>query len=308
MAKPQPWYLRSFNFMKEVFANYAEDDALTMGAALAYYTVFSFAPLLVVIISVTGFFAGQEAMSGQMFEQLNGLLGAEAAATLQEIVKNAYISGNSIVATVIGVGTLIFAATGVFNALKTSLNKTWELQASPSGAIMGFIMDRLLSFSFVIGLGFMLLVSLVVNAVVIKFVDQISQMMPALGPTLLETVSFLIGFIVTTVIIALLFRFMPDARARWRDIWAGAIFTSALFTLGKFAIGFYIGNSDFGSTYGAAGALITLLVWTYYSSQIIFLGAEFTFVWAKWRGYPIRPGKHAKKIIRQVKTMDAIKV
>lgn len=289
-------FKRLIAFVREMVNEYIKDDALNLGAALAYYTVFSFAPMLVVATSVASYFFGQEVISGRLDNELTSLLGQKAAEALQEIVANAYISGDSLWASAISLATLLFAATGVFSNLKISLNKIWEIQPQPSSGVKAFITTKLLSFSFVVGLGFLLMITLLINALVIAFMDQIAYYLPTLGPFILNVTSWLIGTLITALIFALLFRFLPDARARWRDIWAGAIFTALLFGLGRFLIGFYIGNSDFSSTYGAAGALITLLVWTYYNSQILFLGAEFTQVWARWRGNPILPTQYAVKI------------
>lgn len=294
------WIAKPFDFTKELFVNFGKDDSFTLGASLAYYIVFSFAPMLVVLLAITSFFAGKEAVSGQLYRQLDGLLGKDAALTIQELVENAYQTGESWWAMLIGIGTLVFTATTVFNALKMSINRIWELEARPGNTIMGFILDRVLSFGMVLVLGFMLLTTLVLNAVVVAFVEKIAALVPLLGPTMLTMVTFSIDLALTTCIIASLFRFLPDAIVRWRDIWAGAIFTSLLFIIGKVLIGFYIGNSDFGSTYGAAAGLITLLVWTYYNSQIIFLGAEFTWVWARRSGHPIQPNEYAVHIVRQV--------
>ncbi|MBB4080357.1 membrane protein [Lewinella aquimaris] len=299
---------RTWSFTKDLFTNFGKDDAFTLGAALAYYTVFSFAPLLVVAIAVASYFMGEEAVTGRLYGELEGLLGPDAAATIQEIVGNAYSTGDSIWATIIGIATLIFTASTVFATLKMSLNRIWEIEARPTNNIVGFLVTRLLSFSFVVGLGFLLMITLVVNALIIGFMDKLAGMVPALGPVVLAVTSWVLATAVTAVIFALLFRYLPDARARWKDIWAGAIFTSLLFGLGRFLIGFYIGNSDFSSTYGAAGALVTLLVWTYYNSQILFLGAEFTATWAKRRGFPIRPNKHAVRVIKEVRKIDGIKV
>ncbi|THH35578.1 YihY/virulence factor BrkB family protein [Neolewinella litorea] len=302
------FFQRTLSFTKELFNNYGGDDAFTLGAALAYYTVFSFAPLLVVAIAVASYFVGEKAVTGRLYGELEGLLGPDAASTLQEIVSNAYSTGDSVLATVIGVATLLFTASTVFATLKMSLNKIWEIEARPTNNIIGFLLTRLLSFSFVIGLGFLLMITLIVNTLVIGFIDQLASMLPALGPAVLASATWLIGTAVTAVIFALLFRYLPDARARWKDIWAGAIFTALLFGLGRYLIGLYIGNSNFSSTYGAAGALVTLLVWTYYNSLILFLGAEFTFVWAERRGFPIRPNKHAVRVIKEVRKVDGIKV
>lgn len=280
---------------------YIEDDALNLGAALAYYTVFSFAPILVVATSIAGYFFGRDAIAGRLENELSGLLGQDTASSLQEIVSNAYVSGDSVWGTIVGVATLTFAATGVFTNLRTSMNKIWEIRPTPTNGIVAFLRTKVLSFSFVVGLGFLLMITLILNALVIGYMDQLVQFVPALGSTMLVTTTWVFSTAVTTVIFALLFRYLPDARVRWRDLWAGALFTALLFGLVRFLIGFYIGNSDFSSTYGAAGALITLLVWTYYNSQILFLGAEFTQVWARWRGNPILPTQHAVKIkIEQV--------
>lgn len=287
-------------FVKDLFNAYSEDDALNLGAALAYYTVFSFAPMLVVATSVASYFFGQEAISGRLNNELDSLLGPEASKSLSEIISNVYVSGDTFWATAISVGTLLFAATGVFSNLKISLNKIWNIQPTPSNGILAFIFTRLLSFGFVLGLGFVLMTTLLINTLIIGFMDQVAVFIPSLGPLMLAITSWIVTTVVTAVIFLLLFRFLPDARARWRDLWAGAVFTALLFGLGRFLIGFYIGNSDFSSTYGAAGALITLLVWTYYNSQILFLGAEFTQIWARWQGSPIVPTDQAVKVKREL--------
>lgn len=304
----EKYFHRTLSFTKQLFKNYGEDDAFTLGAALAYYTVFSFAPVIIVLTTVASYFVGREAVTGSLYGELEGLLGPDAARSLQEIVSNAYQSDDSIWATVIGVATLIFSATTVFSILKNSLNKIWEIKPQPDNSILAFIFTRLLSFSFVVGLGFLLIITLVLNALVIGFMDQLAEMIPTLGPIFLAATSWVLATLVTAVIFALLFRYLPDARARWRDIWAGAIFTSLLFGLGRWLIGLYIGNSDFSSTYGAAGALITLLVWTYYNSQILFLGAEFTYVWAERRGFPIRPASNAVRVVKKIREVDGLEV
>lgn len=302
--KIPPPFARLYNFLSELVTNYGKDDAFTLGAALAYYTVFSFAPMLVIIISVSSWFAGREAVTGQLYRELNQLFGPDTAATFQEIVGNAYSSGDTFWATLIGTATLLFTATTVFNALKNSLNRIWGLQSQPSNLVAGLMLDRFLSFGMVLVLGFMLLVTLVINAVVVGFVEQIAQFVPLLGSGLLKVFTLVIDWILTSVIIASLFRFLPDARARWRDIWVGAIFTGFLFLVGKFLIGLYIGNSNFSSTYGAAGALVTLLIWTYYNAQIIFLGAEFTWVWARRSGHAIEPNEYAVHIRQETVTIS----
>lgn len=297
-------FVRSWNFLRDLINGFLEDDAFNLSAALAYYTVFSFAPMLLVATTIASYFFGQDTVQGRLDLELAGLLGKNAAASLQQIVSNAYQSGDTLWATLIGTATLLFAATGVFNNLKISLNKIWEIKPTPTNGLLAMAIDRILSFSFVIGLGFLLMITLIVNAVVIGFMDQLAAMVPGLGPTMLAVTSWATTTLINTAIFLLIFRFLPDAKAAWKDLWAGAIFTALLFGLGRWLIGYYIGNSDFSSTYGAAAALITLLVWTYYNSLILFLGAEFTQVWAKSKGRLILPSDQAVKVRREVVELD----
>lgn len=287
---------RTWSFTKELVNRYIADDALNLGAALAYYTVFSFAPLLVVATAIAGAFFGEDAVAGNLYGELAKLLGKDAAISIEKIVSNAYQAGDTFWATAISVGALIFAATGVFVNLQISLNKLWRIKSTPENSLKAFLKKRLLSFGFVIGVGFLLMVTLVVNAVVLGFVDKIAEMIPTLGSVMLGSVSWLLATLITAMIFAMMFRFLPDATVRWRSILVGSLFTAILFGVGRLVIGFYLGNSDFSSTYGAAGALMTLLVWTYYNSQILFLGAVFTAVWAQRSGDPILPDSHAVKI------------
>ena len=303
MTLPKP-VQAVIDFTKELFSNYGNDDAFTLGAALAYYTVFSFAPLLVLVISVTSFFIGPEAVRGELYDQLSGLLGSDAATTLEGIVQNAYISGNSLFAIAVGAGTLFFGATAVFAAIQNALNKIWQIEPRPKSNILAFVKARAKALSFVLVLGFLLLVTLAIDALVSSFGEQISGYLFGVGPLLIEATTQVLSLLVTTIIFALIFRFLPDARPSYRDVFAGALFTALLFAVGRWAIGFYIGNSDFGSTYGAAAALITLLVWTFYSSQILFLGAEFSFVWAKWHGRRIKPKPYAVRVVRKAKSVE----
>lgn len=303
MQKTNPLRL-VWSFVKEVISTFLEDDAFSLSAALAYYTVFSFAPMLLVATSIGSYFFGQDAIEGRLVAELSDLLGPDAARTLQDIISNAYESGDTFWATIIGLGTLLFAATSVFNALRISLNKIWAIKPTPTNGIVAIILNRILSFSFVIGLGFLLMVTLLVNAFIIGFIEQITAYLSGIGPAIITVSSWVITTVINTLVFLLMFRFLPDARMRWKDLWIGSIFTALLFGLGRFIIGYYIGNSNFSSTYGAAGALITLLVWTYYNSLILFLGAEFTQVWAKRRGNPILPAEAAVKVRREVVELE----
>lgn len=297
-------FRRTWGFIQDLVNAFLEDNAFNLSAALAYYTVFSFAPMLLVATTVASYFFGEDTVQGRLDLELTGLLGESAATTLQRIISNAYQSGDTLWATSIGTATLLFAATGVFNNLKISLNKIWSIKPAPTNGFVAVVINRILSLSFVIGLGFLLMVTLVVNALVIGFMDQLATLVPGLGPAILALTSWVTTTLINTLIFLLIFRYLPDARAKWKDLWAGAIFTALLFGLGRLLIGYYIGNSNFSSTYGAAAALITLLVWTYYNSLILFLGAEFTQVWAKSRGRLILPSDQAVKVKRAVVELD----
>ena len=287
------------SFVKELFGEYGKDNAFSLGAALAYYTVFSIAPILFIIITITSLFFGEEAAQGTIDDEMGALLGEEAGKQLQEIIANVHATGDSWWATLIGIGTLLFGATGVFNELKGSLNRIWELREKPKSSVWNWVQTRLLSFSVLLGMAFVLLVSLALNAVVLGLGDQLAELVPGLGELTIQLLSFVLSFIATAVVFALLFRFLPDARVAWRDIWMGALFSAILFTIGKVLIGFYIGNTSVTDTFGAAGALAALMIWAYYNAQILFLGAEFAFVWAKRHGRGVAPDEDAVKIRRE---------
>ena len=283
---------------------YVHDNTFEMGAALAYYTIFSIVPLLVVIISVSGLIAGPDAIRGQVFAELNGLVGPDTAKALEDILGNAYKSGHGWLATVLGVITLLVGATGIFGALKSSLNRMWEIKPKPRNSFVSFVVSRLLSFSFVLGLGFLMVVSFAINAVIAGFSDNLARALPELSIVLLSGLSAVVSIVVSTGVFACLFKYLPDARIAWRDVWPGALFTTVLFNLGRSLIAFYFSASDPASVFGAAAGLISLLLWTFYSSQIFFLGAEFVYVWAKIHGRPIKPSANAVRVMQQEVTIQ----
>lgn len=306
MARVHPLIMKKiWDFLGELVNAYIEDDGFTKGAALAYYTTFSLAPILIIIITVAGWFFGREAISGEVYQQLDELLGPDAAASIQEIVKSSYLATDSLWTTVLGVGTLIFGATGAFNQLKLSLDQIWEIESKPKNNVVGFLKARLAAFSMVLGLGFVLLVSLAVNAVAVAMSAKIGDYFSLIGEITLATLSIVISLAMTAGIFALIFKELPDVRVRWREVLWGSLFTAVLFSVGRFAIGYYIGNSEITSGFGAAGSLVALLVWTYYSSQIVFLGAEFIYVLGRWTGHPVLPSEEAVKVIRKTQKMDA---
>ena len=295
---------KAWRFTKALMNAYVHDNTFEMGAALAYYTIFSIVPLLVVIISVSGLIAGPDAIRGKVFADLNGLVGPDTAKALEEILGSAYMSGHGWLATVLGLITLVLGASGIFGALKSSLNRMWEIKPKPRNSIIGFLLSRLLSFSFVLGLGFLMVVSFAINAVIEGFSDNLARALPELSIVLLAGLSTGISVVVATGVFACLFKYLPDARVSWRDVFPGALFTTVLFGLGKYILAFYFTSSNPTSMFGAAAGLISLLLWTFYSSQTFFLGAEFVYVWAKVHGRPIKPGPNAVRVMQQEVMVD----
>ncbi|HEY5741242.1 MAG TPA: YihY/virulence factor BrkB family protein [Terrimicrobiaceae bacterium] len=283
----------SFQLLKQTAWDWMEDQAPTLGAALAYYTVFSLAPLLIIVIAISGLVFGQEAAQGQIFDQLRGLLGEASGKAIEDVVQSAHAEpATGIVATIVGVVTLLFGASGVFGQLQTSLNAIWGVQPKPGRGFLGIIQDRILSFGFILVVGFLLLVSLLLTAAIALVGEWFGGMVPGME-ALIQVLNSLLSLAVITLLFAMLFKFLPDAKIAWHDVWIGAFITAALFTVGKFALGFYLGKSGIGSSYGAAGSLIVLLLWVYYSSQILFFGAEFTQVYANRFGSHVAPADNA---------------
>jgi membrane protein len=272
-----------FSIVKEAFTDWNEDNAPRLGAALSYYTIFSIAPLLLISIAVAALFFGQEAAQGRIVGQIEGLIGRDAAKAVQEMIENARKPGEGIMATVFGVSMLLFGAGGAFNELRAALDVIWEIPPRKGGGILGMIRERIASFGMVLVVGFLLLVSLVISAGISLL--EVKGTFAGSG-VILQVLNTLVSLGVITVLFALIFKFLPDAHPAvgWKDIWVGALLTAALFTLGKFGIGLYLGRSSVASAYGAAGSLVLLLVWVYYSAQILFFGAEITQVYARRHG------------------------
>ncbi len=269
--------------LKETYREWSEDKCLRLGAALAYYTIFSMAPLLVLVVAIAALAFGQDAAEGQVVEQLREMLGEKGAATVQSMIEQASRPASGIAASVLGLVTMIFGASGVFGQLQGALNDIWEVEPPPGAGILGMIKGRLASFSMILVIGFLLLVSLALSAALAAFDQWLAGLFPG-ADLLLEFANVLLSFGIVTLLFAMIFKILPDAKIQWSDVWVGAAFTSVLFVVGKFLIGLYLGNTGAGSVYGAASSLVIILLWVYYSSQLLFFGAEFTQVYARTYG------------------------
>ena len=270
-----------------------ENNPLRLAAALAYNTIFSLPPLLIIIITAAGMFFGKAAVSGKLYEQTKNVIGADAALEIQNMIANVNTDTSGTMATVIGIGTLIFAATTFFITLQESLNTMWNLKAKPENSIFKMLQDRFLSFGLILSIALLMLVSFVVSALLTLFTDYLQSIFPAVAVIFIHVLNLVLSFGIITVMFALIYKFLPDAIIRWKDVWIGAIITAVLFIAGKFLIGFYLRTVDVGSAYGAAGSLIVLLVWIYYSSLILFFGSEITQNYANTYGEKIRPKPNA---------------
>jgi membrane protein len=272
----------AWKLLKDSVLSFIGDEALTRGAAISFYTVTSIAPLLLIVIAIAGLVFGRDAAQNAIIGQLSGLMGRQTAELLQTAVASAGGKSSGILATIIGVGTLILTASGVFGEMQSALNAIWK--AKPKGTTVSRLLRaRAASLGLVATLGFLLIVSLVVSAGLTAFGDYLTAVLP-IGKVILSALNFLVSFVLIAVLFAAIYKVLPDRRLEWRDVIAGAIITAALFTIGKSLIGWYIGSSAVASSYGAAGALIVLLLWVYYSAQIFLLGAEFTKTYANRHG------------------------
>jgi membrane protein len=289
VIKPQTFW----QLIKEAATDWVDDHAPRLGAALAYYTVFSLVPLLVIIIALIGLVFGEEAAQSTIMAQMANLVGEQTAAAIKDMIQRANQPSTGLLSTLIALATLLVGASGVFGQLQDALNAVWGVEPKEGRGPWGFIKDRFLSFVAVLGTGFLLLVSLTLSAVLAAFGKWFGGWLP-LPEAVLEAFNFLLSFMVITGLFALIFKVLPDARIAWRDVWVGAALTAALFTIGKFAIAMYLGKSNVASAYGTAGSLIIVLVWVYYSAQILLYGAEFTQVYANRVGERLVPTPDAE--------------
>lgn len=291
---------------KAAFADWGEDKASRLAAALAYYTVFSLAPLLVISVAIAGLVFGREAAQGQIESQIQSLVGQQSAEAIQGMIANTSSAKSGILASVVGIITLLFGAAGVFGQLQDGLNTVWEVEPKPGRGLIGILKDRFLSLTMVLGVGFLLLVSLVVSAALAALTNVVGALLP-LSTVMLEIVNFVISFGVITLLFAMIYKTLPDVEIGWSDVWIGSAITAFLFTIGKILVGLYLGRSSIGSAYGAAGSLVVILVWVYYSAQILFFGAEFTQVYANQYGSRIKPDKDAVPVTEKARSQQGMR-
>lgn len=292
-----------WELLKETYDEWNRDNALRLGAALSYYTVFSLPPVLLIVIALAGFIFGEDAARGRIVEEIQGLIGRSGAEGVETMIRNAYQPETGMIATIIGIVTLLVASTGVFAELQDALNTVWNVKPAEGRGVLDILRVRLFSFVMILGIGFLLLVSLVLSAGLSALNDYVLQYQAELiSATLLQILNIIVSLGITTGLFAMLYKLLPDVRVSWKDVMLGAFFTSLLFTVGKFAIGLYLGNSDIGSSYGAAGSMAIILFWVYYSSQILFFGAEFTQVYSRRFGRtatPIRGAVRFREVLQK---------
>ena len=297
MAKRAPFFSNSFGLFKQTFSEWLEDKAPQLGAALAYYTVFSLAPLVLVLLAIVGLIFRNDPGGAwnKITEQMSYFLDKSAVEVVQNIAQKAAQPNKSLLATIIGILLALFGASGVFGQLQDALNTIWGVKAKPGGGIWAFLRSRFLSFAMVGGICFLLLVSLTLESVLKGFSHYIQGVLPG-GIVIAMAVYWIFDLAVIILLFAIIFKFLPDAKIQWRVVWIGAAMTAIFFAIGKWALGLYLGSGSAASAYGAASSLITLLLWVYYSSQILLFGAEFTQVYASQAGRGIAPDEHAIRV------------
>jgi len=276
------WLTSTARFLREVLDEWSKDDVQSLGAALAYYTIFSMAPLLVLAIAIAGLAFGREAAQGEIVAQLNGTIGEVAARTVEDLIERASRPSSGVPATLASLAMMFFGASGAFGQLQKSLNRIWDVKRTRQG-VRGQVRRRLAAFSMILTIGVLLFLSLAASAALSGLHGWLARSFPLLA-RVLPLANFALSFAVVTALFAMIYKVLPEARIEWRDVWVGAAVTALLFTIGKGLIAFYLGRASVASLYGAAGSLVLLLLWIYYSAQLLLLGAEFTEVWSRRRG------------------------
>lgn len=280
------WYI-----LKNASTNFISNTDIKYSAALSYYTIFSLAPMLLLALTIGGFVFGRDAVQGHLFEQINGLVGKEASIQIQNMLAKVSLSKNSFLATTIGIVTLVIGATSMFGEIQSTINRIWGIKTKPSKGILFMLFNRLLSFAMVVTIGFLLMVSLLASAVIDVLNEKLVHILPDFSVFFMSVFSNVVSLAIVSLLFMLIFKFLPDAKIRLKDAFVGALFTSFLFLLGKYLIGLYLSNMANASIFGAAGSLIILLLWVYYSSILLYFGAEFTRSYAIAIGQGIMPNQ-----------------
>jgi membrane protein len=293
----------TWRLLRQTIAEWSEDKAPQLGAALAFYTALSIAPLLVITLGIVTFFYGEEAAGGQVANQMRTLVGDEGGKAIEDMIASANKPATGAIATTLSVITLLFGASGVFGQLQSALNTIWEVKPKPGRGVWGFLRDRFLSFTMVMGMAFLLLVSLVLTAAIASASALFSGDAETLS-WVAQATNAVASFVVVTSLFGLMFKLLPDVKMAWSDVWLGAAITAVLFVVGKFAIGLYLGHSSMASSYGVAGSFVVLLVWVYYSAQILFFGAELTQVYANKFGSRIVPDENAEPLTEEARAQE----
>ncbi len=288
-----------FKVLQKAGAAFVADNGMKLGAALSYYTVFSLCPVLIVVMSLAGIVFGRDAVEGNIYHQINGLIGSDAAAQVEQIIANIEKSQMGAGGAIVGGVLLVFGATGVFTEIQDSINYIWSVRAKPKKGWLKYLTNRAISFSLLVATGFILLVALVINALMDLLNDRLVDIFPSFSVYVFYVLNLVLVLLVISLMFTIIFKVLPDAEIAWKDAMVGAVFTSVLFLIGKFLIGFYLGNSNIGVTYGTAASIVLILLWVYYSSIILYFGAEFTRMYAIHAGKGIRPNDTAVFIIKR---------
>jgi len=289
----RPWFIQVWKMLKATFMGFINDNGLKLSASLAYYTIFSLAPLLIITISLAGLFVPPDVATGRLYPEISHYVGSQAALQIQEVLKNLQLAGKSFTAVIVGTIVLLIGASSIFIEIQDSLNMIWRVKAKPKRGWLKLIENRFLSFSLIISLGFLLLASLIVNLVINAVGEWIGQFMHSFTTVLIKGINFGVTFLIISLLFAIIFKFLPDVKIRWKDVRMGAFFTALLFMGGQYLINLYIQYTARSSVYGAAGSILVILAWTYYTSAILYIGAEFTQVYAEAIGCKIEPADYA---------------
>lgn len=283
-----------WKLLKQAFKGWNEDEAFRQSAIVAYYSIFSLPGLLILLISIGGAVYGQEAVQGRLVNEISGMIGSDSATSVENMIASSYRSDSGFIMRAVGIGILVFGATTVFFQLQKSLNNIWRVEQKPNSGILRLIFDRAYSLGLILAIGFLLLISLVISAVLGTLSEWMNRQFPDYLLVLVNVLDLIITMGMATVLFALVFKVLPDVNINWRSVWSGAFFTSILFVIGKFLLSFYFGQAEPASSYGAAGSIILIMLWINYTCLILFFGAEFTQAFAQHKGYLFKPAKHAR--------------